>query len=596
MDFLEAGGRSHLCAAPTEADVGATVALCGWVHHRRDHGGCVFIDLRDHSGVMQVVFDAAADAAVHGQAAELRGEWVVGVRGPVRGRSGNANPSLPTGTIEVAAEALVVFARASTPPFPVAEEVEAGEEVRLRHRAVDLRRPTLQRNLRLRHTVAQAIRADLSRQGFVEVETPMLVRSTPEGARDYVVPSRLQPGAFFALPQSPQLFKQLLMVGGMDRYFQVARCFRDEDLRAERQPEFSQIDLEMAFVSPAAVQEVVESLLAAAWAAGLGIALPRPFKRLTYQAAMQRFGVDAPDTRFGLELCDLTGTLSGTGFQVFARALADGGAIGGINLRGSGEWTRRELDALTEEASVWGAKGIAWARVGGDGAWTSPIAKFLTDRERGAIAAAMGLAPGDVAIFSADRASVVHAALGNLRRAIGRRRGLAAPGRLDFVWVTDFPLLEREPGGQLTALHHPFTAPLPADRPQLATAPERVRAQAYDIVLNGVELGGGSIRNHTPAAQAEVFAAMGIGPERQRAQFGFLLDALGQGAPPHGGAALGLDRIIMAMAQTPSIRDVIAFPKTQRQIDLMTDAPSPLSAEQLAELGLMVRGGRGPVP
>ena len=591
MAFLDDHPRTQLGATLTAADIGREVSLAGWVQSRRDHGGCVFIDLRDRSGLVQVVFDPLAGPAAlaaHARAGRLRGEWVLGVVGRVRGRGAHHNPKLASGEIEVEARLLDIFSEAKTPPFAVADDTEAGEEVRLRHRYVDLRRPRLQHNLMLRHRFCQLVRQQLDGRGFVEVETPFLVKSTPEGARDYVVPSRVQPGHFFALPQSPQLFKQLLMVAGFDRYYQIVRCFRDEDLRAERQPEFTQIDLEMSFCTAAQVQEVAEEMLALAWERLLSTPPPRPFPRLTYAESMRRFGTDAPDLRYGLELVDLGPSLVGCGFAPFAAAAAAaGGRVAGINLGAAGAWSRRELDALATEAESLGAKGLAWMRLREDGGWQSPVAKFLGPEHQAAIVELLGLAPGEVAIFCADVGGTVARVLGGLRRSIARQRGLGAAAPPHFVWITDFPLMEWDAAsGRHVALHHPFTAPVPEDEALLASAPAQARAQAYDIVLNGTEIGGGSIRIHDPGVQAQVFAALGMSPEDQQGKFGFLLQALAHGAPPHGGLALGLDRILMAMCQTASIRDVIAFPKTQKQTDLMLEAPSRLGTGQLLELGL----------
>ncbi len=579
--------RTHRCGSLRGADVGREVALMGWVASRRDHGGCVFIDLRDREGITQVVFDPRVDADAHALAGELRSEWVLGIIGTVRSRGANTNPRMATGEIEVAATALEVFSRARTPPFLIEDEIDTSEEVRLKHRFLDLRRPRLQRNLTLRHRFNQLTRAVLDGEGFLEVETPFLIKSTPEGARDYVVPSRVHPGHFFALPQSPQLFKQLLMVAGYDRYFQIVRCFRDEDLRAERQPEFTQVDLEMSFCAPEDVQQVVETVLARVWRELRGVELPVPFPRLTWDESMRRFGVDAPDLRFGLELADLSDLARGSGFRAFAEAVDKGGVVKGINLHGTGDWSRKDLDELPELAKPYGAKGLAWIRVKEDQSWQGPIAKTLSDAERGAIAARLALATGDVAIFVADRASVVNATLGNLRKIIARRRGLIPAGEYRFVWVVDFPLFEwDEATGRYSAAHHPFTSPRSADAALLESDPARVKAQAYDIVLNGVEIGGGSIRIHDPELQQRLFRALGIGEAEAQQKFGFLLEALQYGAPPHGGLALGVDRIMMLLCETDSIREVIAFPKTQKQTDLMLDAPAPLEPEQLAELSL----------
>ena len=585
--FIAQIKRSHYCGDLRQENTGSQVVVMGWVQHRRDHGGCVFIDLRDRTGLVQVVFDPQVDAGAHGAAGVLRGEWVLGVQGQVRGRGGNVNPNLATGSIEVAATRLEIFASAKTPPFQIEDRIDTAEDVRLRHRYLDLRRPMLQRNLMLRHRFNQVVRRELDGQGFLELETPFLIKSTPEGARDYVVPSRVNPGQFFALPQSPQLFKQLFMVAGFDRYFQITRCFRDEDLRAERQPEFTQVDLEMSFCSAQDVQDVVEGLLCRTFREVAQVEVPRPFPRIAYDEAMRRFGVDAPDMRYGLELHDLGPALAGTEAKVFADALGSGGVVKGINVDGAGDMSRKELDALTEFVRSYGAQGLAWAKMKPDRSWQSPLAKFLTDAERAAIDSALGLEPGDVAVFVAAPAQVANAALGNLRKHLARQLDRVPAGTHQFVWVTDFPLFDYDAATKrYTSAHHPFTAPHPEHMPLLHSHPERVRAQAYDIVLNGVEIGGGSIRIHDRETQQAVFAALGIDAPTAQQKFGFLLDALQYGAPPHGGLALGVDRIMMQICGTPSIREVIAYPKTQKQTDLMCEAPSAIEADQLQELSL----------
>lgn len=581
--------RTHRCGALRDQDVGQEVVLMGWVQNRRDHGGCVFIDLRDREGIVQVVFDPQIDAEAHKLAGDLRAEWVLGLVGKVRGRGGNVNPRLATGTIEVSVSRMEIFAAAKTPPFQIEDDIETAEDVRLKYRYLDLRRPTLQRNLMLRHRFNQMTRQILDAHGFLELETPFLIKSTPEGARDYIVPSRVNPGHFFALPQSPQLFKQLFMVSGYDRYFQITRCFRDEDLRAERQPEFTQVDMEMSFCAPEDVQKVIEEVLSKTWQDLLGTAITTPFERIAYDDAMSRFGVDAPDMRYGLELKDLSEVLAGSTFKVFADALGAKGVVKAINVTGVGELSRKELDDMTEFVKIYGAKGLAWAKIKEGGEWQSPIAKFLSDAERAAMAKLLDLKVGDIAVFVADQKSVANAALGNLRKHIAKTRGLFADGTFRFVWVTDFPLFDWDPQTKrYSSAHHPFTAPRPEHAELIATDPGKVKAQAYDIVLNGVEIGGGSIRIHDSKMQQDVFTALGIGPEEAQVKFGFLLDALGYGAPPHGGLALGVDRILMLLCGTPSIRDVIAFPKTQKQIDVMLDAPSTLDAAQLQELSIRV--------
>ena len=587
--FIHVTRRSHRCGVLTATEIGSPVVLMGWVQHRRDHGGCIFIDLRDREGLVQVVFDPRVDEAAHRVAASLRSEYVLAVSGQVRSRGSNINSEMATGAIEVAASRLEIFASAKTPPFQIEDRSETSEEVRLRYRYLDLRRPSLQRNLILRHRFNQLTRAVLTERGFLELETPFLIKSTPEGARDYVVPSRVHPGQFFALPQSPQLFKQLFMVAGFDRYFQIARCFRDEDLRAERQPEFTQVDLEMSFCSMAEVQEVTEAILVRCFKELLGQEVARPFRRIAYDEAMRRFGVDAPDMRYGLELHDLSPDLAGTTAKVFADALAAGGVVKAINVDAAGELSRKELDDLSLFVRAYGAPGLAWAKLKEDGTWQSPLAKFLSEPERTAICRRLALAPGDLAVFVAAPEAVANAALGQLRRHLARRLKRVPDGVHQFVWVTDFPLFEVDPATKrLSSAHHPFTAPRAEDLERLTTAPAQVRAQAYDIVLNGVEIGGGSLRIHDHATQQAVFAALGIDAAAATQKFGFLLDALQYGAPPHGGLALGVDRIMMQICGTSSIREVIAYPKTQRQTDLMIEAPSLLEPEQLLELGLRV--------
>ncbi|MBI5511478.1 MAG: aspartate--tRNA ligase [Deltaproteobacteria bacterium] len=586
--------RSHRCGSLREADIGIEVVLMGWVHNRRDHGGCVFVDLRDREGVTQVVFDPEVDKEAHALSGDLRAEWVIGVVGKVRSRGGNVNPKIKTGAIEVAAVRLEVLAKAKPPPFPIEEEIDTSEETRLKYRFLDLRRPGLQRNLILRHQFNQVVRRTLDAEGFLELETPFLIKSTPEGARDYVVPSRVHGGKFFALPQSPQLFKQLFMVSGFDRYFQIARCFRDEDLRAERQPEFTQVDMEMSFISPADIQAVVEKILVEAWRALLGVELPTPFQRLSYDEAMARFGVDAPDLRFGLELNDLSDTVRAVGFKVFADTVAAGGVVKALNLHGTGDWSRKDLEELEEFVKPYGAKGLAWIKVKEDGSWQGPVAKFFKPEEQAAVAAKLSLAVGDTAVFVADRAKVAHAALGNLRKHVAKKRNLIPKGTFRFCWVTEFPLFEYDDETQrYFAAHHPFTAPQPEHVEAMVKDPGRVKAQAYDIVLNGIEIGGGSIRIHDSVLQQRMFEALGIGEAEAKAKFGFLLEALQFGAPPHGGLALGVDRIMMLICGTDSIRDVIAFPKTQKQTDLMLDAPARLDPAQLAELSIRVAGDKG---
>ena len=601
--------RTHYCGLVRESDLERDVVVMGWVHNRRDHGGCIFLDLRDREGLVQIVFDPHVSPLAHAQASRARSEWVLGVRGVVRSRGGNNNPRMNTGMLEISALECVVFAQSETTPFQIDDDIDTAEDVRLRYRYLDLRRPTLQRNLIRRHRFNQLVRSCLDEHGFLELETPYLIRSTPEGARDYVVPSRVHTGQFFALPQSPQLFKQLFMVAGYDRYFQIARCFRDEDLRAERQPEFTQVDLEMSFCTPEDVQNITEEMLVRVWRAILGVTLKAPFERITYDDAMARFGVDAPDMRFGLELKDVSDIVRTSGFKVFADiAQTEKGAVKAICVPRGGDISRKDLDAYTEFVKIYGAKGLAWVKVrdvssdvaAGVSAdvssgvssgerWQSPIAKFLTVAERDAIEKRVGASSGDLILFVADSFSVTHAALGNLRKHIAKAMHLIPKDNYHFCWVVDFPLYEwNAESGRYFAAHHPFTAPKPEYVGHLVDDPGVVKAEAYDIVLNGIEIGGGSLRIHDPDLQQEMFRVLGMSHEEQREKFGFLLDALRFGAPPHGGLALGVDRIMMLMCDTPSIRDVIAYPKTQKQLDLMLEAPSSLELTQLLELGLQI--------
>ena len=584
--------RTAWCGELAAADEGRTVTLCGWVDGTRDHGGLLFCDLRDRTGVVQITIDPGRAPAVWQQAREWRGEWTVGVQGHVGRRApGNENPRLPSGEIEVIPEDVEVYGRARPLPFPL-EEGTVDETTRLRYRYLDLRRPALQRNLRLRHALSAAVRQYLDAQGFVEVETPMLTRSTPEGARDYLVPARTVPGAFYALPQSPQLFKQLLMVGGLERYYQIARCFRDEDLRADRQPEFTQVDVEMSFVAAQDVMALGEGLVRGALAAAAGIDLGPPLPRLTYADAMARYGSDKPDLRVPLEIGDVSAAFAGTAFQGFGAALGRGGVVRVLRLPGGAALTRRELDGLTEQAKARGAGGLAWFLLAGDGPERagdlpvrSPIAKFLTPAELGALAAGAG--PGDAVLAVADLPAIAAPVLGWLRLWAAERFGLRSGGAWRGLWVTDFPLLQWDGDeGRFVAVHHPFTAPHPDDVGLLATDPGAVRSLAYDLVLNGTEVGGGSIRNHEPGLQGQVFSALGLSAQEADDKFGFLLEALSYGAPPHGGIAFGLDRLAMMAAGAASIRDVIAFPKTARAADVMTGAPASVAPRQLRDLHL----------
>jgi aspartyl-tRNA synthetase len=567
---------------------GKEVRVAGWVHRRRDHGGLVFVDLRDRSGIVQIVFNPETAPEAHAASHDLRSEWVIAVRGDVVPRSAETvNPEMPTGAIEVRAAQFDVLAAAETPPFPVDEETPVDEALRLRHRYLDLRREQMQRALELRHRVTQAIRDHLHQARFLELETPILTRSTPEGARDFVVPARMQRGSFYALPQSPQLFKQLLMIAGFERYYQIARCFRDEALRADRQLEFTQLDMEMAFVDEEDVMAATEGVIGAAFAAG-GVELPAQFPRLHYDDAMARYGTDRPDLRFGMEIRDLGDALGGTEFKVFRGALEGGGVVRGMNA-GAHELSRAELDRLIEFAQGQGAGGLVWGYVEEGGSWRSPVAKFLSEAELAAMAAVLDAGAGDLVLLVADDAGVAAQALGALRLELGRRFGLIESGDWCPVWVTDFPLVEwNDDEGRWEALHHPFTSPTAESLAVLEDNPAAARARAYDMVLNGVELGGGSIRINRAEVQYRVLAALGIDRAAADRRFGFLIEALKHGAPPHGGIAFGLDRMAALLAGRDSIRDVIAFPKTATGQDPLTGAPAPLDAAQLQELGIRV--------
>ena len=576
------------------ARVGEQVRVAGWVHRRRDHGGLVFVDLRDRSGLLQVVFNPESAPEAHARSHELRSEWVISVVGEVVRRSPETvNQDMPTGEVELRASDFEVLAAAETPAFPVDEEIAVDEALRLRHRYLDLRRESMQRALELRHAVTQAIRDHLNGAGFLDVETPILTRSTPEGARDFVVPARMQRGAFYALPQSPQLFKQLLMVSGFERYYQIARCFRDEALRADRQLEFTQLDMELSFVAEEDVMAVTEGVLGAAFAAG-GVQLETPFPRLRYDDAISRFGTDRPDMRFGMEIRDLGDAVKDTEFKVFRGVLEGGGVVRGINA-GARELSRAELDKLIEFAQGQGAGGLVWAYVEEGGGWRSPVAKFLSEDETGRLAAALDASPGDLLLLVADDAGVASQTLGALRLELGERFGLIGAGEWRPMWVTDFPLVEwSDDEGRWEALHHPFTSPSEESLALLEQDPAAARARAYDVVLNGVELGGGSIRINRPEVQYRVLETLGIGRRAADEKFGFLIEALKHGAPPHGGIAFGLDRMAALLAGRESIRDVIAFPKTATGQDPMTGAPAPIDDAQLRELGIRVDAPPGP--
>ncbi len=580
--------RSHRCTEVNNTMIGEEVTLMGWVQKRRNLGSLIFVDLRDRSGMMQVVFDEPVIGSEgFAKAGTLRSEYVVAIVGKVQKRSAAVNENLKTGDIEVFATELRVLSEAQTPPFPIESGIQTKEELRLKYRYLDLRRPDLQQNLMMRSKVMGVIRAFLQDEGFLEIETPILQKSTPEGARDYLVPSRVHPGSFYALPQSPQLFKQLLMCSGYDRYFQIAKCFRDEDLRADRQPEFTQVDMEMSFVDMEDVLDVNERLIARVFKDTLGVEVPLPLKRMTWQEAMDRFGSDKPDVRFGMELVDVSEVVKGCGFGVFTGALENGGSVRGINVKGQGAMSRKKIDKLVDHAKGCGAKGLAYLSINEDGTYKSSFAKFMTEEELTSLVSAMDGQPGDLLLFAADRNKIVWEVLGSLRLQLGKEFNLYDPNEFAFLWVVDFPQFEwSDDQNRYVAMHHPFTMPYEEDLDKLTTDPGAVRAKAYDIVLNGCELGGGSIRIYQSDVQEKMFNALGFTNEEAHERFGFLLDAFSYGVPPHAGLAFGLDRMIMLMMHADSIRDVIAFPKVKDASCLMTEAPTPVDKVQLDELGL----------
>lgn len=582
--------RSHRCTEVNNTMIGNTVTVMGWVQKSRNKGGIIFVDLRDRSGILQVIFEEAnCGAESFAKAEKLRSEFVVAITGEVAKRGGAVNENLATGDIEVIAKDIRILAEADTPPFPIEENSKTKEDLRLKYRYLDLRRPDLQKNIMMRSKVTTLVRSFMADEGFIEIETPTLCKSTPEGARDYLVPSRVHPGEFYALPQSPQIYKQLLMCSGYDRYFQIARCYRDEDLRADRQPEFTQIDMELSFVDVDDVIDVNERLLAKLFKDVIGVDVQLPIQRMTYKEAMERFGSDKPDLRFGMELCDVTDVVKDCEFVVFKNAIEAGGSVRGINAEGQGAMPRKKIDALVDFAKGYGAKGLAYIAIHEDGTMKSSFAKFMKDEEMQALVAKMNGKPGDLLLFAADKSKLVYDVLGALRLEIADQLGLLKKDEYRFVWITEFPLLEwSEELGRYQAMHHPFTMPMEEDLQYIESDPGRVRAKAYDIVLNGTEIGGGSVRIHQDDIQEMMFKALGFTMERAYDQFGFLLNAFKYGVPPHAGLAYGLDRLVMLMAQEDSIRDVIAFPKVKDASCLMSEAPNTVDAKQLEELGISI--------
>ena len=582
--------RSHRCTEVNNTMIGNTVTVMGWVQKSRNKGGIIFVDLRDRSGILQVIFEEAnCGAESFAKAEKLRSEFVVAITGEVAKRGGAVNENLATGDIEVIAKDIRILAEADTPPFPIEENSKTKEDLRLKYRYLDLRRPDLQKNIMMRSKVTTLVRSFMADEGFIEIETPTLCKSTPEGARDYLVPSRVHPGEFYTLPQSPQIYNQLLMCSGYDRYFQIARCYRDEDLRADRQPEFTQIDMELSFVDVDDVIDVNERLLAKLFKDVIGVDVQLPIQRMTYKEAMERFGSDKPDLRFGMELCDVTDVVKDCEFVVFKNAIEAGGSVRGINAEGQGAMPRKKIDALVDFAKGYGAKGLAYIAIHEDGTMKSSFAKFMKDEEMQALVAKMNGKPGDLLLFAADKSKLVYDVLGALRLEIANQLGLLKKDEYRFVWITEFPLLEwSEELGRYQAMHHPFTMPMEEDLQYIESDPGRVRAKAYDIVLNGTEIGGGSVRIHQDDIQEMMFKALGFTMERAYDQFGFLLNAFKYGVPPHAGLAYGLDRLVMLMAQEDSIRDVIAFPKVKDASCLMSEAPNTVDAKQLEELGISI--------